>query len=113
MTTFALVRFGVAHEIFRDLRSKDDLPPMHPDIVADIHPAPDTVAEGWPWDGAAFVAPPPAPAPPTDAERAARELANTPAFRALIRALADPAIDLSGMDEATAGAAIAAMLDGV
>ena len=113
MTTYALEQGGRAHEIWRGLSSRAKLPKLHPDFMARIYVAPSAVEEDWPFDAGSgtFSAPPAPPAPPKPSEIAAANLAAKPALRALVLALIDPAIDLSGMDEATAIATIAENLE--
>ena len=82
---------GVAHQVWRSLASRDDIPPMHPDFAACIHEAPDDVEEGWPRDGASFVSPPEPPPPMTEAEIIAARLVNDPTLNALVAVLVDSA----------------------
>ena len=96
MATFAMEQNGVAHQVWRSLASRDDIPPMHADFAACIHEAPDDVEEGWPWDGASFVSPP-EPAPEmTEVDIVAANLANDPTLNAPVAVLVDSANTLRG-----------------
>jgi hypothetical protein len=53
-----LVQHGIAWEIWRDT-PKDKLPPLHPDLAAQIHEAPaGTVNTGDAFDGEIFTSAP-------------------------------------------------------
>ncbi len=96
MATFAMEQNGVAHQVWRSLASRDDIPPMHADFAACIHEAPDDVEEGWPWDGASFVSPPDPPPPMTEAEITAAMRVNDSTLDALTAAPVDSADTLKG-----------------
>lgn len=58
MSKFARVEGGVVQEVL----VADELPPFHPTVAAQWHPAPDNVQPTWTYNGSAYAAPGAAPA---------------------------------------------------
>lgn len=56
MTDSVLIVNGHAHQIWRG-KSKDDIPPLHPDLVKGIVETDNEVNEGDAYDGASFSKP--------------------------------------------------------
>lgn len=59
--TKVLIQNGKVHEIFGNT-----VPPLTPELVAQIVDAPPAVKEGWLYNGVAFTPPPPRPPRPPD-----------------------------------------------
>ncbi|RUT32656.1 hypothetical protein EMQ25_05785 [Arsenicitalea aurantiaca] len=58
-----LIVHARAHQIWRDT-AKADVPPLSPELMADVIETAGPVEDGWSWDGEIF-SPPASPPPPT------------------------------------------------
>ncbi len=68
--TKVLIQNGKVHEIFGA-----SVPPLTPELMAQIAEAPGNVEEGWDYDGLTFTPPPPPP-PKSASPLTAEELAT-------------------------------------